>query len=75
MPLGLAFRLGAVATIAFAGMLSGAISIFAPASLAAPLEHILTVVAAAIAALKVGAAAFGLIVYRAERLPPPAGGA
>jgi hypothetical protein len=66
MALGLLFKAGAVAAMAFAGLLAGVISMLAPASRGGSFDHVLTVVAVAIAATKIGAAAVGLIAYRAE---------
>jgi hypothetical protein len=66
MPLGLLFKAGAMAAMAFAGLLAGVVSMFAPASGGGSFDHILTVVAVAVAAFKIGAAAAGLIAYRAE---------
>lgn len=63
-------KVGAVAAMAFAGLLGGAISTFAPAT--PGFEHVLGLIGAAVAALKLGAASAGLVTYRPEQVPPPA---
>lgn len=75
MPVGFACKLGAVAAMAFAGLLAGVISICAPASPGAPFDHVVAGIFAAIAATKIAAAAAGLIVYWAEQRRQPAGAA
>ena len=72
MPVGLAFKVGTVAAIAFVGLLGGEISTFAPATPGNTFGRILTLVAAAIAILKLGVAVAGLLMYRSEQTPPPA---